>query len=362
VPTATAFRDHHPRRADGRGGQRAQPAPAAPGRVHRAGQGQGVAADRHRRGAQPPRAAGPHPVLRPARAGQDHARAADGPRAGRQHQDHRRPGARKAGGPGARADDAARGRHPVHRRDPPPAPHHRGVPVSRDGRLADRRASFRRAARADDLHAHRKVHADRRHHALRPAHAPHARPLRHRAAASLLSRAAPGVHRGAHGRNPGRGVRNARGDGDRAALAGHAARGQPADAPRARLRPGAGGRRDHPRRGRRGAADAGRGRVRAGRDGHAGAAQHDRAVRRRARGAEHPGRGHRRRRRDAGRGVRALPDPERVPDAHPARPGGDGAGLPPVRLRAAGGRRRGQPARHVRRGGGTGAVQPVRRV
>ena len=92
-------------------------------------------------------------------------------------------------------------------------------------------------------------------------------------------------------RDPGRGVRQGGGDGDRAALPRHPARGQPADAPRARLRPGARGRPHRPARGGPGAADAGRGRVRAGRHGYARAALADRAVRRRAGGAEHAGGG-----------------------------------------------------------------------
>ena len=63
---------------------------------------------------------------------------------------------------------------------------------------------------------------------------------------------------------------------------------------------------------------------------------------------------------DAGGGVRALPHPERLPDAHAARPRGHGAGLPPLRLRAAGGPA--ERARQPERPPAPRAARAVRRV
>ena len=68
------------------------------------GAGQGLAPDRHRRGQGAGRDAGPHPLLRPARTGQDHAGDADGAGDGRPDPHHLGPGAGEAGRPGRPAD------------------------------------------------------------------------------------------------------------------------------------------------------------------------------------------------------------------------------------------------------------------
>ena len=97
---------------------------------------QGLAPDRHRRRPRARRAARPHALLRPARAGQDHARHADGAGNGRAASHVLRAGAREAGRPGRAAHHARPRRHPVHRRDPPAPPGARGVPLSRHGGLS----------------------------------------------------------------------------------------------------------------------------------------------------------------------------------------------------------------------------------
>src|SRR5699024_2930229 len=88
-------------------------------------------------------------------------------------------------------------------------------------------------------------------------------------------------------------------------------------------------------------------RLRPRRHGRARAAGDHREVRRRAGGARHDRRGGRRGRGDDRGGLRTVPRAERLPAAHLARAGGDAAGLPPLRLRAAGGRPAGPAAAAV---------------
>ncbi|CAA9351307.1 MAG: RuvB, partial [uncultured Gemmatimonadaceae bacterium] len=340
-----ARRDHHPRSALRGERRRAEPPPAAAGRVHRAGQGQGQPAHRDPRGARPQGAARPHAVLRAARPGQDHARGADRARAEREHPHDERARGREARRPRVEAHEHAQRRHPVHRRDPPAAPGGGGVPLPGDGGLPDRHPVERGAQGDDDHDADRAVHAHRRHHALRDAHVADARAVRHQPAAQLLRHRHARAHRAADGGGAARGDRGGGGGGDRVAVARHAAHREPAPAPRARLRRGEGRRAHHARGGRRRVAAARRGRVRARRHGRARAARDHREVRRRPGGDQHD-RGSRGRRLGHDRGgVRALPRAERIPAAHPARAHGDESGVPPLRLRGAGARdARAEPA------------------
>ena len=141
------------------------------------------------------------------------------------------------------------------------------------------------------------------------------------------------------GADPRRADRRRGGGGDRAAVARHAAHRQPAAAPRARLRAGA--RRRHASRWTSRSAALKLLEV----DEHGfdesrsqAAADDHRQVRRRA------GRGQQHRRRDQrGEGrhrghLRAVPDPDRLPRSHAARPRGDGARLRVFRARPRPGR------------------------
>ena len=129
---------------------------------------------------------GPHPVLRTARAGQDHPGHAHGPGDGGPAPHHLGAGAGEAGRPRRPAHLARAGRHAVHRRDPPAEAGAGGVPLSRHGGLPDRRADRGGAQRPDHPDDTGAVHPDRRHHPLRPAHPADAGPVRHRGAARLL--------------------------------------------------------------------------------------------------------------------------------------------------------------------------------
>ena len=140
------------------------------------------AAKRARRGARP------RADLRPARPGQDHARARHRQRAGRQPAPDLRPGDREGRRPGRAADQPAAARRAVHRRDPPPLAGGRGSPVSGDGGLPDRHHDRRGPRGALDQARPAAVHPDRRDHARRPADRAAARPLRHRAAPGVLQR------------------------------------------------------------------------------------------------------------------------------------------------------------------------------
>src|SRR6266550_882807 len=73
---------HHPRGPPRRAADRCGAPPLAAGRIRGPGEGEGVAADRDRRGEAAARAAGPHAVLRAARSGQDDPRPPHGKGAG----------------------------------------------------------------------------------------------------------------------------------------------------------------------------------------------------------------------------------------------------------------------------------------
>ena len=89
----------------------------------------------------------------------------------RQHPHDVGPRAGEARRPRRHADQPARGRHPLHRRDPSAAPGDRGVPLSRRWRTTRSTSGCQRGPEgADDHDADRAVHAHRRDDALRHAH------------------------------------------------------------------------------------------------------------------------------------------------------------------------------------------------
>ena len=130
------------------------------------------------------------------------------------------------------------GRRALHRRDPPPAGRGRGDPLSRDGGLPARHPDRAGAGRPLDAARSAALHADRRDHARRAADLSAARPLRLGRAARVLPAGRPGADPAALGA----GARHLAGrrclQRARGALARHAARREPAAAPRARLRRG----------------------------------------------------------------------------------------------------------------------------
>ena len=130
-------------------------------------------------GAMRPRhPARPHPALRPARAGQDHAGQDRRGRAGRRHPDHQRAGDRALRRPGRDPDQPRRGRRAVHRRDPPHRQAGRGAALQRDGGLPGRRGRRQGPGRHRDPARRRAVHAGRRDHPGRPADRADAGPVR----------------------------------------------------------------------------------------------------------------------------------------------------------------------------------------
>ena len=223
-------------------------APAPARRVRRPGEDPRPARDLHPGGAHAARGARPRAALRPAGPRQDHARAHHRQRDGREPPPDLRPGARAPGRPRRAPHQPRAERRALHRRDPPPLAGGRGDPLPGARGLPDRHHDRRGAGGALDQARPAAVHARRRHHARRHAHQPAARPLRHRRAARVL-------HAGGARRIVDRSagllaveIARRRRTRDRAPLARYAARREPAAAPRARLRPGEGRRRDHARR------------------------------------------------------------------------------------------------------------------
>ena len=125
------------------------------------------------------RGARPCPVLRPARARQDHARRNPRPRDGGRLPRHLGPGHRQVGRPRRAADQPRGRRRPVHRRDPPPRSRGRGNPLPGDGGPRARPDDRRGPVGALGPHRPAQIHLDRRHHPPGPADHAAARPLRH---------------------------------------------------------------------------------------------------------------------------------------------------------------------------------------
>ena len=298
----TKLAGHHPRSPPRRDRRRRGAPAVAAGRVRGAGAGEGVAPDRDRRRQGPARDARPHPLLRPARAGQDHARHADGARDGRAAPHHLGPGAREAGRPGRAAHLARPGRHALHRRDPPAASRRSrssSIPAMEDFRVDVRIADGPNAQTIPmALERFTLIGATTRFGLLTP-------PMRARFGWSSGSGFYPPeelqrivTRSAAILQVPIDAGRRRR---DRAAEPRHAAGRQPAAPPGARLRPGEGRRPDHRRRRRRGAGAAQRGRVRPRRHGRPDPHHHHREVRRRPGRARHRRRGGRRGRRHPAR-------------------------------------------------------------
>ena len=191
------------------------------------------------------RCAGPHPAERAAGAGQDHAGQHHRQRRRTQAAHHLRPPDREGGGLGGHPDQRGTRGHPLHRRDPPPAPRHRGVPLPRYGGFSAGHHHRPRPRRAVHSAEPTQVYPGGRHHASRDAHGTPALPLRVNQPAGLLlcggfvPHPAP-LRRPAEHRADGRG-----GHGHRAALPRHTPRGQCPAALGARLCPGEGRRPHH---------------------------------------------------------------------------------------------------------------------
>ena len=222
-----------------RGGCRRDGAAAADaGRFHRPEAGAREPQGLHRRRADARRGAGPRAAPRPARPGQDHAGADRGARDGRRLSRHLRAGHPEGRRSRRAAHQPAAARRAVHRRDPSSQSGGRGDPLSRDGGLPARPDDRRGAGGALGAHRAAAVHAGRRHDAVRPDDPAAARALRHPAAHGVLragrARDDRRARRTRAADDGGRGRRRR----DRQALAGHAARGQPAAAARTRLRGG----------------------------------------------------------------------------------------------------------------------------
>ena len=243
------------------------------------------------------------------------------------HPHHVGPGAREARRPGGHAHQPARRRHPVHRRDPPPAADDRGDPLPGDGGLRARHRHRRGPERADGQDAGGALHADRRDDARGLLTSP----LRARFGIvhrldyyptedleEIVRRSARMLERADRRRGGAREI-------------ARRSRGTPRIANRLlrRVRDYAQVRADGDiteRRGARGARAARGGRARLRRDGRAAAARP--SSRSSAAGPVGLGTHRRGDRRGGGRHrghLRAVPDPDRLPRPHAARPRGHGA-------------------------------------
>ena len=231
-------------------GRRAVASPAAAGRVHRAAEGEGQPSHLHRRRARPRRAARPHAVLRPAGTRQDHARRADRARARREHPHHVRAGAREARRSRGHAHQPARAATS--------SSSTRSIACGRSSRSSSiRRWRTTRSTSACPTGPRRRRSRCRssgsRSSARRRASACSRRRCARASGSSSGSTSIPPedleqiVTRTADVMKVE--IDDGRRDGARAPLARHAARGEPAAAPRARLRAGEGRTGvDHPRR------------------------------------------------------------------------------------------------------------------
>ena len=94
----------------------------------------------------------------------------------------------KAGDLAGVLTNLAKGRHPVHRRNPPPASGDRGIPLPGDGGLPARHHHRLRPVRPLDPAQPAALHPRRRHHPRRHAHRAAALALRARQPARLLLR------------------------------------------------------------------------------------------------------------------------------------------------------------------------------
>src|SRR6185436_5881008 len=183
------------------------------------------------------------------------------------------------------------------------------------------------AERADREDAARALHADWRHDANRAADLAAAIAIRHHPPSRVLHADRPRGDRAPFGEDSRRADRRAGRRGDRAPGARYAAHRQPPAAPCPRLRSGARQRRDHAGgRPRRPEASGGRRARLRRRRSEAAADDHRQVWRRSGRPRHHRGGDQRRKGRDRGH-LRAVPDSDRLPRPHAARPGRDAAGL-----------------------------------
>ncbi|CAA9470154.1 MAG: RuvB, partial [uncultured Solirubrobacteraceae bacterium] len=331
---------HTDPRPDRRGRCDRDHAPAAePRRVRRTGRHRRSAPglDRGCRGAG--RGTRPRAARRPARPGQDVARADPRGRARRRVRADRRARAGAQGGHRRVPHRAGTALDLLRRRDPPTVPRARGDVLPRDGgpSAPDHRRGGGRGAGHDARPA--AVHPGGCHDARRPADDAPARPLRHPAPPRALRPARARDHRAPERRDPRRRARRRGRRGDRRSLPRHSARGQPPPQAGARLRGGP-RRRRRDRRGRPPRARPAAGRPTRTRPPRSRDPRRDlREVRRWPRRTLDAG-------GDGGRGgrhargrLRAVPADLRSAEAHPTRARGH-----PARLRAprAGGARRGE--------------------
>ena len=321
--------------ARGPAGGAAAPPAGARG-VRRAAGAQGAAAHLPRGGPAPRRGARPRALPRPARARQDHAGLDPRARAGRRDHPHLGAGHRAPRRPGRAAHEPAAARHPVRGRDPPHEPGGRGVPLPGARGL---HASTSCSTAAPALARSRSTSSASRWSAPRRARACCPRRCAPASASPCGSTTtAPRTSRASSRARPA------------------SSRWRPSPTPRARSRAGRAARPRVANRllrrvrdfaliradakvtlpvTREALRDAGRGRARARRDGPPAARGAHPEVRRRPRRPGHAGRGRGRGARHARGGLRAVPHPGGLPQAHAARPRGHGARLRAPRPEAA---------------------------
>ena len=167
---------------------RKQDTSAGVGNLLRAGQDRRQPPYFHQGGAHARRFARPRTAARPPGTGQDdpcqHHRQRNA-RAAARHIGSR---AGQAGRPGRTADQPQPRRRAFHRRDTPPEPDRRGVPLLGDGGLQDRHRTRQRPFGTFDPDRAGAFHADRRHDPQRAAHIAPARTLWHPVPSGILRR------------------------------------------------------------------------------------------------------------------------------------------------------------------------------
>ena len=165
--------DHRRRRVGGH----------SPSAVHgglcRTGQDQEESGDLHLRGKGEGRGARPCPSLRTSRAWQDHARARHRQRARRADQSDVGSCHRASRRPCRHPHQPREGGHPLHRRDPPSQPQHRGSALSRHGGLLAGHRLRQRSHGEEHTHTAEEIYAHRRDHPRGDALEPPPRQVRH---------------------------------------------------------------------------------------------------------------------------------------------------------------------------------------
>ena len=155
-------------------------------------------------------------------------------------QSHLRPRSGQAGRSGGPADEPQSGRRALHRRNPPPEPHCRGVSLFGHGGLQDRHRARQGSFRPFDPNRTGALHAHRRHDAQRPADLAAARAFRHPVPFGVLRHRGAVGNRETFGTHSRRFDRRRRVDRNRPPFARHPPYRQRPAAPRARFRHGQG--------------------------------------------------------------------------------------------------------------------------